>query len=204
MKTGDGLRRKNSASPSKGCFKRELKPSTQFAYWTAYTHTIYLLPDVVEKKRKIQGTRKTTYGWAQRWGEYCHWRAELSRGMFVENTGHKSPRKQTSLVPLLREQLVCLCNCCTCIYPSSHTDACPRVRVMFSISTVVPCDPVILRKWSQTSKWLKTFWIRDLTVQIVRKILWKVFALHERYKNIPPQALLWHLVHRSCFSIHES
>ena len=160
MKTGDSLRRKNSASPSKGCFKRELKPSTQFAYWATYTHTICCFPpasyQILSKrskgKRKIQGTRKTTYGWAQKWGEYCHWRAALSWGMFAENAGHKSPRKQTSLGPLLREQLVCLCNYCTCIYPSSHADAGLCITALFSICTVVLCDLIILRKWSQTSK----------------------------------------------------
>lgn len=125
-----------------------------------YTHTTccfapasYLTLSKRSKgKRKIRGTSKATYGWAQRWGEYCHWRAALSRGMFVQNAGHRSPRKQASLAPLLREQLVCLCNYCTCIYPSSHADAGLRVSVLFSIRTVALCDLIILRKWSQTSK----------------------------------------------------
>lgn len=165
MKTGDGIRRKNSASPSKGCFKRELKPSTQFAYRTTHTQTRRGSPPAShltlskrsQGKRKIRGTRKTMYGWAQGQGGHCHWRAALSRGTFVENTGHKPPRKQTSLVPLLREQLVCLCNYCTCIYPSSRADAGLRLSVLFSTRAVALRDPTILRKHSPTSKRLKTF-----------------------------------------------
>lgn len=148
--------------------------------YTAQPLSRYCLKEA--KRRERYGAQeKTMYGWAQRWGEYCHWRAVLSGGMLLENVGHKSPRKQTSLVPLLREQLVCLCNYCTCIYPSSHADAGLRVSLLFSIRTEVLCDLIILRKWSQTSKQLKTFWIRDLIIQIVCKILWKVLVVHERY-----------------------
>jgi len=61
-----------------------------------------------------------------------------------------------------------------------------RVRVLFSTRAAVLCDLTTPRKRSHTSQQPKTFWIGDLTVQIVCKTLWKVFPLQEKHKNIPP------------------
>lgn len=173
---------------------------TQTIRPTAYTRTTSCLPPASyqpwagrrKAKRKIRGTRKTTFGWAQGQGQYCHWGAALSRGMFVESAGPKSPRKQTWLVPLLREQLVCLCNYCTCIHPASHAAAGLRVTLFFSTRAGALRDLNVLTKPSQTSKWLKTFWIRDLIVQTVCKILQKAAACMKDAKTFHP---------RLCFNI---
>lgn len=113
--------------------------------------------------------------------------------MSVENTGHKSPRKQTSSVLLLREQLVSLCNSCTCIHLRATL-----LQASLLASRFLHCNPIVLRTWSQTPK-PSELWT-SLT-KLSAKYLTTYLPCMSDTKI--PYPRLEQLVYCSRFSIHE-
>lgn len=124
--------------------------------------TCYLPPPLPQhclKRREIYGAQgKTGIG-----GISSMERGATS-GAVCGNTGHRSPRKLPPSEPLLREQLVCLCNSRRCISP--QPGRC-RPRVVFHPHrdlTIPRKQSQAPRKQNQTPQQLKSSQIRALMV----------------------------------------